>query len=300
MFHYFDTITNTRGDSLVGWQVECVQLADGATVVPIFADENSTPILSVSGAANRAVTDENGNYDFFVPSGVYSLRIYNAQGIFQRLQRYLPMYGQDATSLPNGTASVPSIRAAADQNTGIYFPADDAVALVSGGVERLRASTAGNILVATTTGSALSTLNGLVVNGENGSITIRRTTGSNQGHIGFVNNGNTVGTISTSTTATTYATSSDARLKENIADADDAGALVEALQVRQFDWRVNGEHQGFGFIAQELIGVVPEAVSVPEDEAAMMAVDYSKLVPMLVKEVQSLRVRVAAIEAGAA
>jgi hypothetical protein len=95
MFHYFDTITNTRGDSLAGWQVECVQLSDGSTVVPIFADENSTPISSISGIANRAVTDENGNFDFFVPSGTYSLRIYNSSGVFQRTQRYLPMYGED-------------------------------------------------------------------------------------------------------------------------------------------------------------------------------------------------------------
>jgi hypothetical protein len=95
MFHYFDTITNTRGDSLAGWQVECVLLSDGSTVVDIFADESGTPISSVSGVANRAVTDENGNYDFYVPSGTYSLRIYNSSGVFQRLQRYLPMYGTD-------------------------------------------------------------------------------------------------------------------------------------------------------------------------------------------------------------
>lgn len=100
MFHWFDTITNTRGDSLSNWQVECINLTTGA-VVPIFADENSTPIASVSGFANRAVTDENGNYDFFVPSGTYSLRIYNPSGVLQRTQRYLPMYGADAANTAN-------------------------------------------------------------------------------------------------------------------------------------------------------------------------------------------------------
>jgi hypothetical protein len=94
MFHYFDTVTNTRGDSLPNWQVECVVL-DGTTVVPIFADENGTPIETVSGVVNRAVADENGNYDFYVPSGTYSLRFYSAQGVFQRPQRYVPMYGAD-------------------------------------------------------------------------------------------------------------------------------------------------------------------------------------------------------------
>jgi hypothetical protein len=45
-----------------------------------------------------------------------------------------------------------------------------------------------------------------------------------------------------------------------------------------------------------LLEVAPEAVSVPADPEQMMGVDYSKLVPMLIKEVQSLRTRLAALE----
>jgi hypothetical protein len=41
------------------------------------------------------------------------------------------------------------------------------------------------------------------------------------------------------------------------------------------------------------VTVAPEAVHQPEDTDEMMAVDYSKLVPMLVKEIQSLRKRLA-------
>ena len=69
------------------------------------------------------------------------------------------------------------------------------------------------------------------------------------------------------------------------------------MQVRKFDWKANGLHQRYGFVAQELLTVAPEAVHQPEDPEAMMAVDYSKLVPMLVKEVQALRQRVAQLEA---
>ena len=50
-------------------------------------------------------------------------------------------------------------------------------------------------------------------------------------------------------------------------------------------------------IAQELQTVAPEAVTEGETEEDMMSVDYSKLVPMLVKEIQSLRARVNALEA---
>jgi hypothetical protein len=93
-----------------------------------------------------------------------------------------------------------------------------------------------------------------------------------------------------------YAVSSDRRLKENIADADDAGSKVDAIQVRKFDWKADGSHQDYGMIAQELQTVAPEAVSTPENSDDMMGVDYSKLVPMLVREIQSLRARVAQLE----
>jgi len=70
--------------------------------------------------------------------------------------------------------------------------------------------------------------------------------------------------------------------------------LGRELQVRKFDWKSDGTHQRYGFVAQELVTVAPEAVHQPEDTEQMMAVDYSKLVPMLVKEIQSLRQRLAA------
>ena len=107
---------------------------------------------------------------------------------------------------------------------------------------------------------------------------------------------NAVGSIISTSSATSYNTSSDYRLKENIADADDAGSKIDAIQVRQYDWKADGSHQDYGMIAQELQAVAPEAVSVPEDSEEMMGVDYSKLVPMLIKEIQSLRNRVAQLE----
>jgi hypothetical protein len=98
------------------------------------------------------------------------------------------------------------------------------------------------------------------------------------------------------TTATAYNTSSDQRLKENIVNAPEFGSVIDAIQVRSFDWKTDQTHQRAGFIAQELVSVAPEAVYQPDDSDEMMAVDYSKLVPMLVKEIQSLRARVAALE----
>jgi hypothetical protein len=113
----------------------------------------------------------------------------------------------------------------------------------------------------------------------------------------FLNNAGTgVGNITVGSSTTAYNTSSDERLKENITDANDAGDKIDAIKVRQYDWKVDGSHQDYGMVAQELMTVAPEAVSAPEDPEQMMGVDYSKLVPMMLKEIQSLRARISQLE----
>jgi hypothetical protein len=123
-------------------------------------------------------------------------------------------------------------------------------------------------------------------------------TSSGKAYLNFQYNGTNIGSITQSgTTAVLYNVTSDQRLKENIVDAPEFGSVIDSIQVRSFDWKTDNTHQRAGFIAQELVTVAPEAVHQPEDTEAMMAVDYSKLVPMLVKEIQSLRVRLAVLEA---
>lgn len=95
-----------------------------------------------------------------------------------------------------------------------------------------------------------------------------------------------------------YNTTSDARLKKNIANADDAGRIVDAIKVRQFDWIEPGHwHIAYGFVAQELVTPAPQAVTTGGDlPGRPWQVDNSTLVPVLTKEIQSLRARVAALE----
>jgi hypothetical protein len=106
------------------------------------------------------------------------------------------------------------------------------------------------------------------------------------------------GSITTDGTNTAYNTSSDRRLKENIAPSAEAGSVIDGIEVVEFDWK-SGSHTRFGMIAQDLNVVAPEAVTAGDDGEEIeksWSVDYSKLVPMLVKEIQSLRARVAALE----
>lgn len=129
-----------------------------------------------------------------------------------------------------------------------------------------------------------------------GYINLNRDDTADARQIQFGKNGSVVGHITTDGSATSYNTSSDQRLKDNIVDAPSASDDIDAIQVRSFDWKADGSHQKYGMVAQELQTVAPEAVSAPEDPEEMMGVDYSKLVPMMLKEIQSLRARVAQLE----
>ena len=160
----------------------------------------------------------------------------------------------------------------------------------------------GNLLVGTTsaTGSGASSgkqviqFNGAAENGIYFDDT-RTAAGTSVAAI-FGRGSTAVGRLDTTLTSVALTSLSDERVKNNIVDAPSASDDIDAIQVRSFDWKSDGSHQKYGMVAQELIEVAPEAVSAPEDPEQMMGVDYSKLVPMLIKEVQSLRARVAQLE----
>jgi hypothetical protein len=160
----------------------------------------------------------------------------------------------------------------------------------------------GNLLVGMTSTTPTNAL-GFAVNNSNAGISytqIQHASGTASGasYEVFYYNASPIGSITQSgTTAVLYNVTSDQRLKENIVDAPEFGSVIDSLPVRSFDWKTDNKHQRAGFVAQELVTVAPEAVHQPADPDEMMAVDYSKLVPMLVKEIQSLRIRIAQLEA---
>jgi hypothetical protein len=216
--------------------------------------------------------------------------------------RWKDLYLSGQTIVDGGAVSAPSYSFAGDTNTGISRPTSDAVNIVTGGSERLRVDNSGNLLVGksstsgTTVGHAIKSNGQLesVVDGSYVSYFNRKTSA---GTIAlFALDGAQVGSISVTSSATAYNTSSDQRLKDNIVDAPSASDDIDAIQVRSFDWKADGSHQKYGMVAQELQGVAPEAVTGDADSDDMMGVDYSKLVPMMLKEIQSLRARVAQLE----
>ena len=88
-------------------------------------------------------------------------------------------------------------------------------------------------------------------------------------------------------TSVSFNTTSDERLKKNIVDASPQLDIIKSIKVREFDWTRNDHHE-LGLIAQELVEIVPNVVTVGgEDETKNpYGVDYGKLTPYLIKAIQ--------------
>ena len=114
--------------------------------------------------------------------------------------------------------------------------------------------------------------------------------------------GSPVGSISPNASSTTYATSSDYRLKENVAQMTGALAKVAQLKPCTYTWKADGS-AGEGFIAHELQEVCPDAVigekdAVNEDGSIKpQGIDTSFLVATLTAAIQELKAELDATKA---
>jgi len=103
----------------------------------------------------------------------------------------------------------------------------------------------------------------------------------------FYNPNGNVGNITMSQSSVTYSTTSDYRLKEDLQDF--AGLdMVSKIPVYDFKWKTD-ESRSYGVMAHELQEVLPDAVLGEKDAEEMQGVDYSKIVPLLVKAIQELK-----------
>ena len=96
-------------------------------------------------------------------------------------------------------------------------------------------------------------------------------------------------------TAQSFNAQSDYRLKENIQTIADNEINVDKLRPVSYTLKSN-QKPTLGFIAHEVQEHIPSAVTGEKDGESMQSVDYNQIIPVLVKEIQDLKKRVAYLE----
>jgi len=167
--------------------------------------------------------------------------------------------------------------------------------------EKMRLDSSGRLLINRTSASGVNPYSKLHVLADSAvsAATIQIGTNGYAG-ISFLNAaGSDVGSIVINASSTAYNTSSDYRLKENVADMTGAIDRVKALAPKRFNFIADADTTVDGFLAHEAQAVVPEAVTGTHNEVdedgnpVMQGIDQSKLVPLLTG---ALREAIAKIE----
>jgi len=119
-----------------------------------FASVDASTIIAADGAAdnqfsliikNEEATDDR-SYGLYIQAGSTvtdsPLHIYEHTGSTQLFR----VTGTGQALFTDGSASLPSVTNIGDTNTGIFFPAADTIGFSTNNTERLRISSAGNVL----------------------------------------------------------------------------------------------------------------------------------------------------------
>jgi hypothetical protein len=107
---------------------------------------------------------------------------------------------------------------------------------------------------------------------------------------------NLVGTINVTSSSTSYNTTSDYRLKTDFKDFNGA-KLLDSIKVYDYQWKLDNS-RSYGVKAHELQEIIPYAVTGEKDAVNSdgsihpQSVDYSKLVPVLIKALQEQEAQV--------
>ena len=176
--------------------------------------------------------------------------------------------------------------------------------------ERMRISSAGELLVGTTTKETngvtiySNTANGFYVKTTStcGYLVTQAGSGGAGTFMTLYSDTTAVGSITTNGSATAYNTSSDYRLKENVVTDWDATTRLKKLKPSRFNFKTDKDTTVDGFLAHEVSSIVPEAITGKKDAVDKdgniepQSIDQSKLVPLLVKTIQELEARISVLE----
>jgi len=183
--------------------------------------------------------------------------------------------------------------------------ASGVLTFATGSTERARITSGGNLLVGKTS-SDLGTAGIEIFGAGYGQFTANNDAplfsnrlGSDGDAVKFYRQTSLVGSISVTASATAYNTSSDYRLKNITGPITNSGAYIDSLKPVEGTWKADGS-TFVGLIAHEAQEVSrTEVATGTKDGEEMQAMDYgnSEFIANIIAELQSLRARVAQLEA---
>jgi uncharacterized protein (DUF342 family) len=94
--------------------------------------------------------------------------------------------------------------------------------------------------------------------------------------------------------ATTFSMPSDYRIKENVTQLDET-FIVDKLNPVTYLNKKSGK-QDIGLIADELQEIYPELVNGEKDGEQLQSVNYTGLIPILIKEIQELKKEIKSVK----
>ncbi len=217
------------------------------------------------------------------------------------------------------TASAPSFTWYNNDNTGLFNPSHNIIGFSVGGVEKMRINYSGNVCIGSTTSQSThilyvsglsrfkpnSTDNGIVIDnsGYTGKSTLKPYTnwnamlGSTECYWGVIAGDHIFYNI--------LEDMSDENLKENIREIEDPLSKILRLNGVKYDLKpeIYTEAEGewhdklvedgkdqFGFLAQELMLVIPELVSLNDN--GYYGVNYIDLIPIIVEAIKDQQAQI--------
>lgn len=279
-----------------------------------FTIKCSTAAGGVGGSGDtRLAILNNGNVGIGTASPSKRLDIFdnNATGTDDILRVYQDLSGNHAffRSQRNGGANM--VMGATRSNVDGNIPANSSIIwnysnsdMVFGTntTERMRITSGGEVLVGTqttdvnTVGCQLRPFGlGIFVRSGAAALQLNRT--SSDGILASFRTSDVErGSISISGSVTSYNVTSDYRLKEDFQEIKGL-EKVGAIKVYDYKWKLD-EKRMDGVLAHELAEVLPYAVFGEKDEVdedgndRMQSVDYSKIVPIMIKAIQELKTEI--------
>jgi hypothetical protein len=323
------TIPNTSSDVLTFGSANTPTAAQIAGIDSGSSNGQLALYTTASGTSTERVrVDASGNVGIGTASPAYKLQANAGSSNNNNDANTIVATGTNHVRLKVHTPTTGGFRAslvlssdeavtATGNEVSISTTGSDEMQFATGGTERARIDSSGNLLVGktaadtTTAGSAILPAYGGAnipamslagASSSNSQLGYHQYSTSAAAFRFYVGYGGTV--YATSTTITGI---SDQRLKENIRDLDDGLEKVLLLKPRKFDWK---EGKGAdikdarGFIAQEFEIVFPDMVEewkdpAPEGEDPYKAVN-ANLIPTLVKAIQEQQALITQLQADVA